>query len=432
MARSAERRRVVVIDGCRTPFLKARGKPGPFSAVDLAAAAGRTLRLRRPEMMAAVQEVILGCGAPTSEAPNTARVAALRMGMGEKVPAFSVQRNCGSGMQAIDTAYKYIAAGEADILLAGGVDALSHAPLELPEETVRWLAKLSTAKSPQAKLAAVAEFRPRMARPEVSLMKGLTDDVVKLNMGQTAEVLAHEWRIRRHAADRYAMESHQRLARAQREGWLEDEVVPVFSADGEMFDRDDGVRPDTDMDALSDLEPNFEPPYGQVTPGNSSQVTDGACWTLLASEAAAERFGAEPLGEIIDSEWAALDPARMGLGPVLSVTPMLKRHDLAFADVDLWELNEAFAAQVLACLAAWSDADFCRDRLGLEAPPGPIARDRLNIDGGAIALGHPVGASGARIVLHALNALQREGGSRAVATECIGGGQGGAMLVQRL
>nr|WP_270374999.1 acetyl-CoA C-acetyltransferase [Marinicauda sp. Alg238-R41] len=420
------------MDGARTPFIKARGRPGPFSPVDLAVAAGQALMLRQPEAMAAVEEVILGCGAPTSEAPNTARVAALRIGLGDDIPAFSVQRNCGSGMQSIDTGYKYIADGRADVILAGGTDALSHAPLELKSETAGWLADLRSAKSPQERLKVAAEFRPRMAEPVVSLIRGLTDDVVDLGMGETAEVLAHEWQITREAADTYALGSHNRLARAQDEGWLEEEVVTLFSPDGKVYDRDDGVRPNTSMDKLASLDAAFEPPHGQVTPGNSSQVTDGAAWLILASEEAAEKLGAEPLGVIEDSEWAALDPKRMGLGPVLASTPVLTRHGLSLDDLDLWEINEAFAAQVLACLAAWQDKAFCKDRLGLDSALGTIKRDKLNIDGGAISLGHPVGASGTRIVLHALNALKRTGGKRAIATECIGGGQGGAMLVSSL
>jgi len=379
--------------------------------------------------MDAVEEVILGCGAPTSEAPNTARVAALRMGLGEDIPAYSVQRNCGSGMQSLDNALQQIISGRNDVVLAGGTDALSHAPLELSGDTAAWLGKLRKAKGAGERLSVASEFRPAMAQPVVSLEKGLTDDVVKLGMGETAEVLAHEWGVSREAADAYAAQSHHRLARAQRKGWLDQEVQPVFSRDGEVFDHDDGVRPDTDTDQLSKLKAAFEKPHGQVTPGNSSQVTDGACWALLASEAAVEKLGVEPLGFIEDVEWAALDPKRMGLGPVLSATPILKRNSLGLDDLALWEINEAFAAQVLACLAAWEDETFCRERLGLEGALGRIKQEALNVDGGAVAIGHPVGASGTRIVLHALFALNRAGGERAIATECIGGGQGGAMLL---
>lgn len=249
-------------------------------------------------------------------------------------------------------------------------------------------------------------------------------------MGQTAEILAHRFGIDRATADAYAMDSHHRLARAQDQGWLEDEVMPAFDRDGNAHLRDDGVRPDSDMKGLAKPKPAFEPPYGKVTAGNASQITDGACWTILASEDAVRRHGLTPLARIVDSEWAALDPSIMGLGPVLATTPLLQRHGLSCDDIDLWEINEAFAAQVLACLAAWQDGDFCREVLGLAQPFGRIDRDRLNVDGGAISLGHPVGTSGNRIVLHLANAMRRLGHRRGIATECIGGGQGVAMLLE--
>jgi acetyl-CoA C-acetyltransferase len=174
----------------------------------------------------------------------------------------------------------------------------------------------------------------------------------------------------------------------------------------------------------------FERPWGQVTAGNSSQITDGASWIILASGEAVKRHGLTPKAVIVDSQWSALDPGIMGLGPVLSATELLKRNNLVLADIETWELNEAFAAQVLGCLAAWMDEKFCREILGLEGAAGPIDRARLNVDGGAISLGHPVGTSGNRIVLHLVNAMKRLGTKRGIATECIGGGQGGAMLIE--
>jgi acetyl-CoA C-acetyltransferase len=182
--------------------------------------------------------------------------------------------------------------------------------------------------------------------------------------------------------------------------------------------------------ALAKLKPFFDKDYGRVTAGNSSQVTDGAAWLLLASEAALARHGLQPLGRIVDTEWAALAPERMGLGPVHAALPLLRRHGLAPADIDAWELNEAFAAQLIACLRAFADDAYCRGELGADAAPGAPDPARLNVDGGAIALGHPVGASGARIVLHLLHVLRRGGGGRGLASICIGGGQGGAMLVE--
>ena len=197
-----------------------------------------------------------------------------------------------------------------------------------------------------------------------------------------------------------------------------------------MFDHDDGVRPDSSADTLAKLKPAFERPWGKVTPGNSSQITDGASWVILASEDAVKTHKLTPKAVIVDSEWSALDPSVMGLGPVYCATALMKRHQLGLSDIELWELNEAFAAQVLGCLAAWDDDEFCREALGLRGAAGKIARDRLNVDGGAIGVGHPVGASGNRIVLHLVNAMKRLGYKRGIATECIGGGQGGAMLIE--
>src|SRR5205823_2439537 len=193
-----------------------------------------------------------------------------------------------------------------------------------------------------------------------------------------------------------------------------------------------GVRRDSSTANLAKLKPFFDRKYGNVTPGNSSQITDGAAWLILASEAALDEFKLQPLGKIIDSQWAGLDPAQMGLGPVHAATPILQRQRLGLNDLDYWEINEAFAAQVLGCLAAWKDEKYCREELGLDRALGPLNEEKLNVDGGAIALGHPVGASGTRIVLHLLKTLKRNNAKRGIASICIGGGLGGAMLVEAL
>lgn len=424
-------RPVYLVDGARTPFLKARGKPGPFSPVDLAVQCGRPLLLRQPFAADAIDQVILGCVNVLPDEMNPARIAALRLGMGEAMPAFTMQINCGSGMQSIDTGYKYIRDGHSEMILAGGAEALSRAPMVLPEEGVEWLAGLRSASSPQQYARQLAEFNAADFKPSISLEQGLTDPIVELGMGQTAEVVAHLFGISRQEADAYAVTSHRRLAEAQEKGWLDGEVTPAFSPQGELFEKDDGLRPDTNTDLLAELDPAFET-FGKVTAGNSSQVTDGASWVLLASEEAVERYRLEPLARIVDSHWAALDPAIMGLGPVLAATPLLQQQQAGLNDIDLWEINEAFAAQVLGCLAAWQDGDFCREALGLDQAMEALERERLNIDGGAISLGHPVGTSGNRIVLHLAQALRREEKHRGIATECIGGGQAGAMLIERV
>jgi acetyl-CoA C-acetyltransferase len=423
-------RPVFIIDGSRTPFLKARSGPGPFTPVDLAVQCGRPLLARQPFAPDAFDQVILGCVNVIADEMNPARVAALRLGMGEAMTAFTVQINCGSGMQSIDTAYRYIRDGSNDLILAGGAEALSQAPLIYRKSAVDWYARLFGARDLWSRLKAFAAFRPSFFQPVIGLERGLTDPVVELNMGQTAEILAHVFHISRHDADQYAVESQQRLANAQKEGWFKGELEPTFARDGKLYDHDDGVRPDSSVEKLAELKPAFERPWGKVTAGNSSQITDGASWVILASEKAVKQHGLTPRAVIVDSEWSALDPSVMGLGPVLCATAIMRRHGLSLGDVGLWELNEAFAAQVLACLAAWQDEKFCREMLKLDGPAGSIPRDKLNVDGGAIGLGHPVGASGNRIVLHLVNAMKRLGIKQGIATECIGGGQGGAMLIE--
>src|SRR5665213_2480430 len=365
-------RPVYIVDGSRTPFLKARSGPGPFTPVDLAVQCGRPLLARQPFAATEFDQVILGCVNVIADEMNPARVAALRLGMGEAMVAFTVQINCGSGMQSIDTAYRTIQNGTADLILAGGAESLSHAPLMFNRGAVGWFARLNGARDPMSKLMAMLSLRPSFLTPVIGLERGLTDPITDLNMGQTAELVSHLFHITRRQADEYAAESQQRLARAQKEGHLKGEVEPSFARDGTLFDHDDGVRPDSSADSLAKLKPAFERPWGKVTPGNSSQITDGACWVILASEDAVKEHNLTPKAVIVDSEWSALDPSVMGLGPVYCSTALMKRHNLALDDVELWELNEAFAAQVLGCLAAWEDAEFCKDALGLDAPAGRI------------------------------------------------------------
>ena len=422
---------VYIIDGARTPFLKARNAPGPFAAADLATAAGSALLARQRFAPEQLDEVILGCAAPSPDEVNIGRVAALRMGCGIGVQGWTVMRNCASGMQAIDSAMANLQRGRSQLVLAGGVDALSRAPLLFSEPMVRGFAGWMAARSLGERLAVLRKFRLGHLAPVIGIMKGLTDPIVGQLMGQTAENLAWRFGITRDEMDAFAVDSHRRVAAAQDAGHL-GEIVPLIDRDGSVYASDDGLRRDASLAGLAKLKPFFDKKYGRVTPGNSSQITDGAAWLVLASEAAVARHGLTPIGRIVDCQWAALEPELMGLGPVHAATPILQRHGLGLNDLDLWELNEAFAAQVIACLRAWQDDAYCRERLGLPGALAEIDAARLNIDGGAVALGHPVGASGVRIVLHLLQALRRTGGRRGIATICIGGGLGGAMLVEAL
>jgi len=423
---------IYIIDGARTPFLKARNRPGPFAASDLATAAGRALLVRQPFAPTELDEVILGCAAPSVDEVNIGRVVAMRMGCGLKVPGWTVMRNCASGMQAIDSAVNNIRAGRSNLVLAGGVDALSRAPLLFSDAMVLWLSNWYAAKTLGQRAALAAKFRLSYLAPVIALMKGLTDPMVGLLMGQTAENLAFRFAITRRAMDEFSARSHARVLAGQKAGHYDGEVVALFDRNGKIYAQDDGVRADSTVENLAKLKPFFDRKYGNVTAGNSSQVTDGAAWLVIASERAVKEHNLTPLARIVDSEWAGLDPAQMGLGPVHAATPILTRNGLALDDVDAWEINEAFAAQVIACERAWQSADYCQQELGLPGALGALDESKLNVDGGAVALGHPVGASGARIVLHVLNVLKRTGGRRGMAAICIGGGLGGAMLIERV
>ena len=427
---------VYVVDGARSPFLKSKNRPGPFAASDLATQAGRSLLMRQKFEPPELDEVILGCAAPSVDEVNIGRVAALRMGCGEKVPGWTVMRNCASGMQALDSGVSNILSGRSSLVLAGGVDALSRAPLLYNDRMVLWFSDMAAARTTGQKLALFAKLPVKaLLAPVIGIMKGLTDPMVGLLMGQTAENLAHRFGITRQQMDDFSVRSHQKVLKAQEAGHLAPgggEVEALYDAKGGAWSLDDGVRKDASVENLKKLKPFFDRKYGNVTPGNSSQITDGAAWLVLASESSLRRFNLEPIGKIVDSQWAGLDPAQMGLGPVHAATPILKRHGLGLNDLDYWEINEAFAAQVLGCLAAWKDEKYCREQLGLDHALGDLNQEKLNVDGGAIALGHPVGASGARIVLHLLKVLKRTGKKKGIASICIGGGLGGAMLVEAL
>ncbi len=420
---------VYVVDGCRTPFLKSKGV-GPFSASDLAVAAGTALLNRQPFAKQSIDEVILGCAMPGPDEANIARLVALRLGCGDHVPAYTVMRNCASGMQSIDDASMLIALGRRNLVLAGGTEAMSRAPVLFNSAMVSWLSKWLAAKKPYQRLKLLSQLRPGFLTPVLGLVHGLSDPFIGMNMGQTAENLAYKFNLTRTAMDQFAYNSHQRAHQAYAAGNM-DEVIPIIDKNGRLYTEDDGIRADSSIEKLAKLAPIFDRTYGMVTAGNSSQVSDGACMLLLASSSAVEEHKLPVLGRIVDCQWDGLAPQNMGLGPAHAISELLKRNKLKTKQVDCWEINEAFAAQVLACCAALDDTDYAQQVLGLEQACGSPEMDLINTDGGAIALGHPIGASGARIVLHTLKRLEKIHGERGIASICIGGGQGGAMYLER-
>ena len=431
MVASLSAREVFFVDGARTPFLRDSGNQGPFSASDLAVAAGRALLSRLPIKPTDLDEVILGCAMPSPDEANIGRVVALRLNCGHKVPGYTVMRNCASAMQALDSGAKDISLGRADLVLAGGTEAMSRAPLLYNDDAVAWFRASSRARKTSDKIKTFGKIPvAAFMNPVISLIRGLRDSTVDLDMGQTCEIVSHRFDIDRAAMDEYAVQSHDRLAAAFDEKRMP-EVIALYGPDGTVYEEDTGLRRGSSVEKLSKLRAVFDRNGGIVTAGNSSQITDGAALLLMASRDAVERYDLPVLGRLVDTQWSGLDPAQMGLGPAYASAPLLTRANLRPSDIDIFEINEAFAGQVLACLAAWRDENFCRDELHLADALGSIDMDRINVDGGAISIGHPVGASGSRIVLHALNVLKASGGERAIATLCIGGGQGGAMLLER-
>ncbi|MBI4661611.1 MAG: thiolase family protein [Verrucomicrobia bacterium] len=422
--------RLMVIDGVRTPFCKAGTELRGCGADELGRVAVSALLTRTGLDPAGIDEVIFGCVAQPMDAANVARVIALRAGIPERVPALTVQRNCASGCEAFTQAHEKIMSGRGSVYLVGGTESMSNVPLLWPSKAAEKFAKLAKAKTLGQKLRAFASFRPSDLRPRIGLQLGLTDPVCGLNMGETAELLAREFGIRREEQDAFALESHAGAVSARDR--LSEEVCPVFLPDGSTVVQDNGPRANQTPAALAKLKPVFDRKYGTVTAGNSSQITDGAVALLIMTEERASQLGFTPLGGLLGYAWAGCDPARMGLGPVFAMSSAESQLGLTVNDADLIEINEAFAAQTLAVLKASGSEKFARKMLERPKPLGEIPREKLNVNGGAIALGHPVGATGARLILTSLKELKRRGAKRALVSLCVGGGQGVAIWLEAL
>jgi acetyl-CoA acetyltransferase family protein len=431
--------RLVIVDGVRTPFCRAGTDLAPLAADELGRIAVNALLTRTGLDPALIDEVIFGCVAQPADAVNIARVIALRAGIPKSVPAVTVSRNCASGCEALTSAQEKINAGRGSIFVVGGAESMSNIPLLYKSTTAQKFSYVARAKSFGQKAQAFAAFRPGDFSPRVGLLLGLTDPVCGLNMGETAEVLAREFEISRSEQDTFALRSHQRAVAAR--GKLAEEICPVFpglngrKANGHhpsTILQDNGPRENQSPDALAKLKPVFDGKTGDVTAGNSSQVTDGAVALLVMTEERALELGFKPLGVLMDYAYAGCDPTRMGLGPLFAISQAETQTGLTVADADIIELNEAFAAQSLAVMKGAASEKFARNVLHSDRPLGEISAEKLNVNGGAIALGHPVGATGARLVLTSLKELERRRAKRALVTLCVGGGQGAALWLERV
>ena len=420
---------VVVVAGCRTPFVRSGGAFRHLSAVHLGQVAAAETLQRSGCDPHWVDEVVFGNIGQPAEATNIARVIALRVGIPADRPAYTVQRNCASGMQAITSAAEKILTGQARVVLAGGTESMSQIPVQYPLAFNEWMGEWMRARSMPQRLRALARFRLRLLTPSSALAVGLTDGYAAINMGQTAEVLAREFGITRDEQDAFAFDSHRRAVAARER--LRGEIVPVPAKDLASWITDDqGPRDDIALERLGRMKPYFDRRSGTVTIGNSCPVTDGAAAVLLMRRDTANELGLEPLGTLRAWAYAGLEPSRMGLGPAYATPRALHKAGRRWRDIQLVELNEAFAAQVLANLHAFERGVSAPGVQPLD-PIGPVDRGTLNVNGGAIALGHPVGASGARLVLTLLQEMARRDLERGLATLCIGGGQGAALVFER-
>ena len=424
------RRGVVIVDGVRTPFCKAWGVLEDVPADDLARQAIAEAVARIDLDPEAVDEVVVGNIAQPAETTTLARVAALRAGIPRRVPAVTVNRNCGSGVEAIATAWHRIESGLADVVVAAGVESMSRIPFQLGQGFTRRVMALRRARSTMRRARALIGFTRHDLTPRSALEVGLRDAISGLNMGETAEVLARRFDIGREEQDAFALESHRRAVAARDR--LREEIMPLFPApDREPVLDDVGPRADQSMEALGRLRPAFDRQYGTVTAGNSCMLTDGAAAVVVASEERARALGLPYLGRIRSWAFAGLDPEVMGLGPVHAAHLALRRAGQGVGDMQLFEINEAFAAQVLAVLRAFASDAYGREALGLDGALGAIEPALLNVNGGAIALGHPVGCSGVRLALTLLKEMARRNLTRGLAALCIGGGQGAALVLER-
>ena len=422
---------IVIVDGVRTPFVKAWTLFNDLSAQKLGSLCVTELLQRTEIDPEQIDEVILGCVGQPSDAANVARVVSLMAGIPKSKRAYTVSRNCASGLEAVVSAAEKISVGQVETVIAGGTESMSNAPLVFSKDAADLFLKLQRARTLLDKLGVLTMFRPKHFAPHSAIQMALTDPVCGLNMGQTAEVIAKKFAISRARQDAFALESHRRVIASRAK--LAEEMMSVFLPPDyeKAVSLDNGVRENLTLEQLGKLKPVFDKRSGTVTAGNSSQITDGACALLVMEKSKAVSLGYEILGRIAAYDTIGLEPKEMGLGPAFVIEKILRKTGWALKDIELFEINEAFAAQVLACLEALSSQKFAEANFPGRQAVGEINPALLNVNAGAIALGHPVGTSGARLVLTLLKEMKRRGLHRGLATLCVGGGQGSVIILER-
>jgi acetyl-CoA acyltransferase len=429
---SAGTGKAVLVDGARTPFVKSFGV---FEDCDVLELYSRVIDglLRKTSIdPMEIDEISAGVVIPQTRNPNVARDAILNLGLPRHIHGYTINRACTSSMQTIADAARTIMAGNPSIILAGGVEVLSDVPITYSAEARKFLLKLSKAKTPAAKLALLSKFSPSAWLPKPP---SLSEPLTGLTMGEHAEIMAKLNNISKQDQDELAVRSHTRAAAAQQAGRFDGEIVPIWPSPkfNGCVEKDNIIRADSTVEALAPLRPAFDKRYGSITAGNSSPITDGAAITLIADEGRAKSLGLKAKARIKDVIFVGVDPAwQLLIGPALAIPLLLKKHKLEIGDIDLFEIHEAFAAQVLSCTRSMESKEFCEKWFGDSKPFGSVPPEKLNVNGGAIAIGHPFGATGARLATTLANELIRSDKNLGVIGICAAGGMAGAMLIERV
>jgi acetyl-CoA acyltransferase len=423
--------RVAVVRGLRTPFAKSGTHYAHLSALDLGKLVVAELVQRSGIDPDTIQEVVFGNVIPSVKAPNIAREIVLGTGLLRKVPGFTVSKACASSNQAITSAADMIFRGYADIVVAGGSESLSDIPILFSKNFADALVTSSKQKSVGGKLGSFRKIRPKDLAPDAP---AIAESTTGLTMGESAEKMAKENGITREAQDKFALQSHHRAAEATASGRFKDEVMTVLVPPGfdDVVETDNLIRGDSTLEAMAKLRPVFDRKYGTITAANASPLTDGAAAVILMSEDKAKALGIRPIGFIKSYAYAATDPFDQLLqGPVFALPVALERAKIGLKDIGVIEMHEAFAAQVLSNIQWIGSKKIAQERLGRSEPVGDIDPEKINLTGGSIALGHPFGATGSRIVTTVCNELQRTGQQYGLVTVCAAGGIGVAMVLER-
>jgi acetyl-CoA acetyltransferase family protein len=424
-------RKPVIVDGARTAFVKSFGQFEDCTSLELFSRSVDGLLRKLSFDPAELDEISCGAVVPQIKNGNVARDTIFNLGLPNHVHGYTVNRACTSSLQTVSEACTQILAGRSVMVLAGGVDCMSDVPITYSDKARKFLVKLSKTKTMGQKLSMLGQFSAKAFLPQ---SPNLTEPMTGLTMGQHAEIMAKKNGISREDQDRFAMESHAKAIAAQERGVFAEEIVPVWPGPkyGVCADKDNAIRNDCTMEAMAKLRPAFDKKYGTITAASSSGLTDGAAVALIADEERAKSLGLKPKARIKDILYVGLDPFdQLLIGPAVAIPMLCRRNKLAIGDIDRFEIHEAFAAQVLSCLRSMDSKEFNDQYFGT-APFGLIPADKLNVNGGAIALGHPLGASGARLLVSMANELVRSNKERGVISVCAAGGMAVAALVERI